>query len=175
MVVYDSPYGEVRVDVRLEQVTVWLSQRDMETVFGTRPQNIVMHLRHVFSSGELEAEATSKDFLLVQTEGNGRVRRRMKHYNLDAIISVGYRVNSKRGVRFRQWATRTLREHLVRGFTANERRLAERGACRERTAACHGIRQLVFSQPVACRPVLASKVGSRAISAPLLRSASRSS
>ena len=127
VVVYESPDGGVRVDVRLEQETVWLSQRDMATVFGTTPQNIVVHLRRVFSSGELEAEATSKDYLLVQTEGQRRVRRRVKHYNLDAIISVGYRVNSRRGVRFRQWATRTLSEHLVRGFTANERRLAERG------------------------------------------------
>ena len=127
IVVYESPNGEGRVDVRLEQETVWLSQRDLATVFGTTPQNIVVHLRHVFSSGELEAEATSKDILLVRTEGRRRVRRRVKHYNLDAIISIGYRVNSKRAVRFRQWATRTLREHLVRGYTANERRLAERG------------------------------------------------
>ncbi|WP_446831657.1 RhuM family protein [Candidatus Foliamicus sp.] len=127
ILVYESADGEVRVDVRLEQETVWLSQRDMGTVFRTTPENVLMHLRNVFSSGELEAEATTKDFLVVRTEGKRQVRRRVKHYNLDAIISVGYRVNSKRGVRFRQWATRTVREHLVRGFTANERRLAERG------------------------------------------------
>ena len=127
ILVYESPDGDVRVDVRLEQETVWLSQRDMGTVFGKTPENILMHLRNVFSSGELEAEATTKDFLVVRTEGRRRVRRQVKHYNLDAIISVGYRVNSGRGVRFRQWATRTLREHLVRGFTVNERRLAERG------------------------------------------------
>ena len=119
--------GIAEVDVRLEQETVWLSQRDMATVFGTTPQNIVAHPRHVSSSGELQADVTRKDFLLVRAEGRRRVRRRMKHYNLDAITSVGYRVNSRRGVRFRQWATRTLREHLVRGFTANEQRLAERG------------------------------------------------
>ena len=127
ILVYESPDGDVRVDVRLEQETVWLSQRDMGTVFGTTPENVLMHLRKVFATGELEAEATTKDFLVVQTEGRRQVRRRVKHYNLDAIISVGYRVNSKRGVRFRQWATGTLREHLVRGFTANERKLAERG------------------------------------------------
>ena len=84
-------------------------------------------IRNVFSSGELEETATAKDFLAVQIEGKRRVRHTLKHYNLDAIVSVGYRVNSRRGVRFRQWATRTLREHLVRGFTLNERRLAERG------------------------------------------------
>ena len=127
IVVYETPDGEVRVEARLEQETVWLSQRDMAAVFDTTPENVLMHLRNVFSSEELEAEATTKDFLVIRTEGRRQVRRRIKHYNLDAIISVGYRVNSRRGVRFRQWATRTLREHLVRGFTANERRLAERG------------------------------------------------
>ena len=127
VVVYETPDGEVRVDVRLEQETVWLSQRDMAEVFDTSPENVLMHLRNLFSSKELEAEATTKDFLVVRTEGRRQVKRHIRHYNLDAIISVGYRVNSKRGVRFRQWATRTLREHLVRGFTLNERRLAERG------------------------------------------------
>ena len=127
VVVYEAPDGEVRVDVRLEQETVWLSQREMAMVFDTTPANVLMHLRNVFSSKELEAEATTKDFLVVRTEGRRQVKRRIKHYDLDAIVSVGYRVNSKRGVRFRQWATRALRDHLVRGFTVHERRLAERG------------------------------------------------
>ena len=127
VVVYESRDGEARVDVRLDQETVWLTQRQMAEVFQTTLQNIVMHLRNVFSSKELDAEATSKDFLIVRSEGQRKVRREIKHYNLDAIISVGYRVHSKRAVRFRQWATRTLREHLVSGYTLNERRLAERG------------------------------------------------
>ncbi len=127
VVVYEAPDGEVRVDVRLGQETVWLTRRQMAQVFDTTPENILMHLRNVFASEELEVVATTKDFLVVQTEGRRQVRRTLKHYNLDAIISVGYRVNSKRGVRFRQWATRTLRGHLVRGYTLNERRLAERG------------------------------------------------
>ena len=127
IVVYETPGGEVSVDVRLDRETVWLTQRQMAQVFGTTPANVQIHLRNVFSGGELEAEATTKDFLVVQTEGRRRVRRTLKHFDLDAIISVGYRVNSKRGVRFRQWATRTLRDHLVRGFTLNERHLAERG------------------------------------------------
>ena len=125
--VYESTDGEVRVDVRLDRETVWLSQRQMAQVFDTTPENVLMHLRNIFAGGELEAEGTTKEFLAVRTEGRRRVRRRLKHYNLDAIISVGYRVNSRRGVRFRQWATRTLRDHLVRGYTVNERRLAERG------------------------------------------------
>ena len=125
--VYESGEGEVRVDVRLDRETVWLSQRQMAEVFGTTPENVQMHLRNIFTSGELEVDPTTKEFLVVRTEGRRRVRRILKHYNLDAIVSVGYRVNSRRGVRFRQWATNTLRDHLVRGYTLNERRLAERG------------------------------------------------
>ena len=115
------------MDVHFKDESVWLTQRQMAEVFQSTPQNIVMHLRNVFSSKELEAEATSKDFLVVRSEGKRSVRREVRHYNLDAIISVGYRVSSKRAVRFRQWATRTLREHLVSGFTMNEQRLAVRG------------------------------------------------
>ena len=125
--VYESAEGEVRVEVRLDRETVWLTQRQMAQVFDTTPENVAMHLRNIFAGGELEAEATAKEFLVVRTEGRRRVRRSLRHYNLDAIISVGYRVNTGRGVRFRQWATRTLRDHLVRGYTLNERRLAERG------------------------------------------------
>ena len=127
VVVYESVDGEARVDVRLERETVWLTQRQMGDVFATSTDNVGLHLRNIFTGGELQEEATTEDFSVVQSEGGRRVRRRLKHYNLDAIISVGYRVNSKRGVRFRQWATRTLREHLVRGYTLHERRLAERG------------------------------------------------
>ena len=125
--VYESAEGEVRVDVHLERETVWLTQRQMAQVFDTTPENVLMHLRNIFAGGELEADATTKEFLVVRTEGRRRVRRTLKHYDLDAIVSVGYRVNSRRGVRFRQWATRTLHDHLVRGYTLNERRLAERG------------------------------------------------
>ena len=124
---YGAPDGALRVDVRLDRETVWLTQRQMADVFDTTPQNVLMHLQNVFADDELDEEATTKDFLLVRSEGGRQVRRRIRHYDLDAIISVGYRINSRQAVRFRQWATRTLREHLVRGYTLNERRLAERG------------------------------------------------
>ena len=127
VIVFESPEGVGSVDVRFEDESVWLTQRQMAEVFQSTPENILMHLRNIFSDKELDAEATTKDFLVVRFEGKRSVRRTIKHYNLDAIISVGYRVNSKRAVRFRQWATRTLREHLVSGYTLNERRLAERG------------------------------------------------
>ena len=117
VVVYGSSAGAVRVDVLLDRDTVWLTQRQMADVFDTTPQNVLMHLQNVFADGELDEGATTKDFLLVRSEGGRQVRRRIRHYDLDAIISVGYRVNSRQAVRFRQWATRTLRE----------RRLAERG------------------------------------------------
>ena len=127
VILYETADGHVQVDVRLDQETVWLTQRQMAAVFATSPENVLMHLRNVFAQDELDEQATTKDFLVVRQEGARHVRRSLKHYNLDAIISVGYRVNSKCGVRFRQWATRTLREHLVKGYTLNERRLAERG------------------------------------------------
>ena len=125
--VYEASNGEVALNVRLEQETVWLTRGQMAAVFASTSENIRQHLWNIFVDGELEESATAKDFLLVRSEGDRRVRRRIRHYNLDVIISVGYRVNSKRAVRFRQWATRTLREHLVSGYTLNERRLAERG------------------------------------------------
>ena len=127
VILYETADGHGQVDVRLDQETVWLTQRQMAAVFATSPENVLMHLRNVFAQDELDEEATTKDFLVVRQEGARQVRRSLKHYNLDAVISVGCRVNSKRGVRFRQWATRTLRQHLVKGYTLNERRLAERG------------------------------------------------
>ena len=134
VVVYQAENGEVRLDVHLDQETVWLTRRQMAEVFDTTPENVLMHLRNVFASEELDVAATTKDFLVVRSEGGRRVRRRIKHYDLDAIISVGYRVHSKRAVTFRRWATGTLREHLVRGYTINERRLAERGLAEAREA-----------------------------------------
>lgn len=99
----------------------------MGETFGTTPENVLMHLKRIYAEGELDEAATAKDFLAVRQEGSRQVRRRLRHYNLDAIISVGYRVSSARATQFRIWATRVLRQHLVDGYTLNERRLAERG------------------------------------------------
>ncbi|MFN8625770.1 MAG: RhuM family protein [Candidatus Binatia bacterium] len=127
IVVYEAPDGSAQVEVRLERETVWLSQRQMAEIFDTSTDNVGLHLKNVFSEGELDESATTEDYSVVQTEGRRSVRRSVRHYNLDAVISVGYRVNSRRGTQFRIWATRTLRDHLLRGYTLNERRLAERG------------------------------------------------
>ncbi len=125
VLVYEAADGSVRVDVRLEQDTVWLTQRQMAELFESSTDNIGLHLKNIFSDNELKEAATTEDFSVVQSEGRRSVRRRVKHYNLDAIISVGYRVNSGHGVRFRQWATATLRQHLVRGYTLNRQRLEQ--------------------------------------------------
>lgn len=147
IVVYEAPDGEVRVDVRLERETVWLSLSQMAELFGRDKSVISRHLRNVFTSGELERRATVARNATVQREGGREVVREVEFYNLDAILSVGYRVNSKRGTQFRIWATRTLREHLLRGYTLNQRRLAERGlgeveqavALLARTLASHAL------------------------------------
>jgi prophage maintenance system killer protein len=122
VLVYETPDGAVRVDVRLDHDTVWLSQRQMADLFDCSTDNIGLHLKNIFIDNELEEAVTTKEFSVVQSEGKRRVSRQVKHYNLDAIISTGYRVNSRRGVRFRQWATTTLREHLVQGYTVNRQR-----------------------------------------------------
>lgn len=127
IVIYKPSDADVQLDVRLDGETVWLSQAQMAGLFKTTVPNVSMHVRNVFRDRELEAKATTKDFLIVRAEGARRVNRQVSHYNLDVIISVGYRVKSAAGVRFRQWATRTLREHLVKGYTLNQKRLAERG------------------------------------------------
>ncbi len=139
ILVYETPDGGVRVDVRLERDTVWLTQRQMAELFDTSTDNVGLHLQNVFADGELVERATTEDFSVVRSEGKRTIRRQVKHYNLDAIISIGYRVHSQRGVRFRQWATATLRDHLVRGYTLNRQRF-ERNA-RELEAALALVRK----------------------------------
>lgn len=124
---YQSADGQIRLDVSFDEETVWLTQRQMAEVFGTTPENVLMHLKNIYVAGELDEAATAKDFLAVRQEGTRQVRRRLKHYNLDAIISVGYRVSSARATQFRIWATGVLRQHLVEGYTLNQHRLQERG------------------------------------------------
>ena len=120
IVVY-QPNETVRLDVRLENETVWLTQSQMGELFGCTTRNVRLHLENIYQCGELSPEATRKDFFLVRLEGGRQVRRTVTCYNLDAIISVGYRVNSVLGVRFRQWATNVLKEYLLRGYSVNAR------------------------------------------------------
>jgi len=124
VIVYEAPDGQVRVDVRLERESVWLSLNQLAELFDRDKSVISRHLRNVFESGELEREAVVAKNATTAADGK---TYQVEYFNLDAILSVGYRVNSKRGTQFRIWATTTLREHLLRGYTLNERRLAERG------------------------------------------------
>jgi prophage maintenance system killer protein len=125
IVLYSDPDGTIKIDVRLVRETLWLSQKQMADLFEKDSDNIGLHVRNIYKESELEKAATTEDFSVVQREGNRSVRRRVKFYNLDMIISVGYRVNSKLGTQFRIWATQVLRDHLVKGYSVNAKRLEE--------------------------------------------------
>ena len=120
IVIYETEDGLTQIDVRLDNDTVWLTQAQMATLFNKTPQNITMHIRNAYNEGELNKAATCKEYLQVQTEGHRTVKRIQKFYDLDVIISVGYRVKSKRGTAFRIWARKILKDYLVKGYAINE-------------------------------------------------------
>lgn len=121
IVIYCTEDGETQVDVRLENETVWLTQSQMSELFQTDRTTIVRHINNIYRDNELERDATCAKITQVQKEGNREVRRQIPFYSLDMIISVGYRVNSKRGVKFRQWANKVLKQYLINGYVINER------------------------------------------------------
>jgi hypothetical protein len=121
--VYQAEDGKLKIDVRFEGETVWLTQGQMAELFQTTQQNVSLHLQNVYSEGELERKSTHKESLLVRQEGARSVQRRVDVYNLDVIISVGYRVKSAVATRFRMWATQRLREYIVKGFVLDDERL----------------------------------------------------
>ena len=123
LILYRAPDGAVRAEVRYEGDTFWLSQRQMAELFGVDVRTVNEHLRNVYASGELSEEATIRNFRIVRSEGSRKVTREIVHHSLDAIISVGYRVNSVQATRFRIWATATLREFIVKGFVLDDERL----------------------------------------------------
>lgn len=125
IVLYQAPDGSVSLDVRLERETIWLNLNQMAALFERDKSVISRHLSNVYREGELERASTVAKFATVRTEGARTVTRQVEYFNLDAIISVGYRVNSRRGTQFRIWATRVLRDHLLQGYTVNARRLAQ--------------------------------------------------
>ena len=125
--IFTAQAGEQAIEARFEDETVWLTQRLMAELYGVTRENVTMHLQNIYSSGELSEEATRKDFLQVRQEGARQVQRPVAHYNLDVIISVGYRVNSIRATQFRQWATSVLRDFAIKGWVIDKKRL-ENGA-----------------------------------------------
>lgn len=120
VLLYSDESGKEYVSVIFAEETFWLSQSGMAEMFGCTPENILQHLKNIYAEEELAPDATTKKFLVVRREGSRDVRRSIDHYNLDAIIAVGYRVNSKKATRFRQWATRTLKEYIQKGFVLND-------------------------------------------------------
>lgn len=124
-ILYQTPSGEVSLSVLLKDETIWLTQKMMAELFQTTPQNITIHLKNIFEEGELQEDATCKDFLQVQQEGDRTVNRKSKFYNLDAVISVGYRVNSTKATQFRIWATKALKEFIIKGFVLDDNRLKQ--------------------------------------------------
>ena len=123
-IVMYQPDETIRLEVRVEDETVWLSQAQMAELFGTKRQAITKHLQNIYECDELKKEATSSILELVRKEGNRTVKRKVEFYNLDAIISVGFRVNTKRGIEFRQWANRVLKNYMLRGYVVNSRIMA---------------------------------------------------
>jgi len=123
IVIYQTENGETKLDVRFQDETVWLTQKLMAKLFQTSVPNINMHLKNIFEEGELEENRTIKEILIVQQEGNREVKRKQVFYNLDVIISVGYRIKSNIATKFRQWATKHLREYIVKGFVLDDERL----------------------------------------------------
>lgn len=123
--IYQSDDGQTQIEVRLEKDTLWLSQAQMAELFDKDSDTIGLHLKNIYKSGELKKLATTEESSVVRQEGKRQVQRKIKFYNLDAIISVGYRVNSKKGTRFRMWATQRLKEYLVKGYNINQQRFEQ--------------------------------------------------
>ncbi|HBI17487.1 MAG TPA: death-on-curing protein [Candidatus Moranbacteria bacterium] len=125
IIIYQAKSGAIELQGDFKHETFWVSQAEMARIFNVTSQNITLHLKSIFKEGELNEGSTCKEYLQVQLEGKRKIRRKIKYYNLDAIISVGYRVNSKTATEFRQWATKTLREHIVKGYTINRKQIAK--------------------------------------------------
>jgi prophage maintenance system killer protein len=150
--IYQASDGKTEVKVRFEKDTVWLTQRQMGELFATTTENVLMHLQNIYREQELDERATTKKFLVVQTEGKRQVKRELNHYDLDAIISVGYRVNSKQGVQFRIWATQRLKDYLIQGYALNQQRFEQNAAA---------LRQaLTLLEKTAQSPELTAEAGS---------------
>ena len=154
MIIYVSKDGNVKVDVNIQNEDIWMSQDIMASLYDTTKNNISMHLKNIFDEGELEKNSTVKKFLTVQSEGNRQVKRSVLHYNLDAIIAVGYRINSKKATEFRIWATKILKEYMVKGFTLNDERLKNNGESTYFEELLARIRDIRSSEKIFWRKVL---------------------
>jgi hypothetical protein len=154
LVLYRTQDGRTRVSCRFEADSVWLTQAAIADLFQTTPQNITLHIGAIYEEGELREDATCKDYLQVRQEGSRQVSRRLKHYNLNVILAVGYRVRSPRGTQFRQWATAQLEQYLIKGFAMDDERLKQAGGGEYFDELLARIRDIRSSERVFWRKVL---------------------
>ena len=154
IIIYQTQDGQTKIDVRIENETVWLTQNQMAELFQTTKQNISLHIKNIFKEGELTEDSTVKDYLTVQSEGSRKVSRNVTHYNLDVIISVGYRVKSLRGTQFRIWATQVLKEYMKKGFALNDDLLKQAGGGGYWQELLERIRDIRSSEKVFYRQIL---------------------
>lgn len=148
ILIYQSEDGNTKVEVRMEGEMVWLTLNQLADLFQTTKQNVSLHIKNIYSEGELQEGATVKEYLTVQQEGSRTVKRSLDYYNLDLIISVGYRVNSHRGTQFRIWATNRLREYIIKGFTLDDERLKRAGQMNYFDELLNRIRDIRSSEKV---------------------------
>lgn len=151
MIIYVSKDGNVKVDVNIENEDIWMSQDVMANLYGTSKQNISYHINNIFKEEELDKNSVVKDFLTTAKDGKNY---NVSHYNLDAIIAVGYRINSKKATEFRIWATRVLKEYMIKGFTLNDERLKNNGESPYFEELLARIRDIRFSEKIFWRKVL---------------------
>lgn len=154
IVIYQTEDGGTKIDVRFEGETVWLTQQQMAELFQTSRTNIVEHIGHIYEEGELDEASTCRKFRQVRDEGSRRVTREIPHYNLDMIISLGYRVKSRIATHFRRWATERLKEYMLKGFTMDDERLKELGGGNYWKELLARIRDIRSSEKVMYRQVL---------------------
>ena len=154
IIIYQLEDGKTKIDVKLEDETVWLSQQQMADLYDTTKQNISSHIKNIFDEEELSENSTVKEFLTVQKEGNRNVERKVKYYNLDMIISLGYRIKSKVATNFRKWATERLKEYMIKGFTMDDERLKGNGGGNYWKELLARIKDIRSSEKVLYRQVL---------------------
>ena len=154
IIIYQTQDGKTKIDVKIDNDTVWLNQTQIAELLQTTKQNVSLHIQNIFDEKELDEMATVKEYLTVQNEGNREVQRKIKHYNLDVIISVGYRVKSLRGTQFRIWATQILKEYMIKGFAMDDDRLKNLGGGGYWHELLERIRDIRASEKVFYRQVL---------------------
>jgi len=154
IIIYNSYDGNTKIEVKIENDTVWLTQQQMAELFNTSKQVVSYHIKNIYQEGELEPESTVKDFLTVQYEGERKVSRNVKYFNLDMIISLGYRIKSKIATHFRKWATDRLKEYLIKGFTMDDERLKGNAGGNYWKELLDRIRDIRSSEKVLYRQVL---------------------